>query len=411
MLYENVMRKIAVLIFFRKAIHMNDKKSEFESFSLVRDDALFRLQRRLGLIPAEGSGILRRAIIYSLFCWIPLFIWAAATGRLMPDDNPESLAGHYGIHVRCLVAIPLLIIAEAGAQTILPICLAQFLRTGLVDEKLEAKFREIVADGIRLRDKIFPWVVIAGLIVTWTVTIALTPDTDELSWAGIEVNGHGFGTLWFLLVVRPIFNILLLAWLWRLTIASVVLFRIAMLPLKLVPAHPDGVGGLGFIQRIPIIFSPMAFAVSAVIAASWAHNVMYHGVPVPSLYIQMGMLVAILVALIFVPLLSFSPLLAKTKKRAARDYGVLLAGHGRMVHERWIQGKEIDNAPILDAPELGPAADIQTLYQAAKAMRPVVFDKSTLLIVVVPTAIPMLVVVATQWPLRSTLTKLLMALL
>lgn len=390
---------------------MSDHQSGLESFSLVRNDALFRLQRAIGLIPAEGNGILRRAAIYGLLCWIPLVIWAFVTGRLMPSENLESLAGHYGIHVRCLVAIPLLIIAEAGAQNILPTCLAQFLRTGLIDEKLEPRFREIIADGVRLRDNVFPWIVIAGLIVTWTIAIALTPNTDEVSWAGIEVNGHGFGTWWFLLVIRPIFNILLLAWLWRLILASVVLFRIAMLPLKLVPAHPDGVGGLGFVQRIPMIFSPMAFAVSAVIASSWAHNVIYHGVPVPSLYVQMGVLVAILVALIFIPLLSFSPLLAKTKKRAARDYGALLAGHGRLVHERWIQGKEVADEPILDAPELGPAADIQTLYQSAKAMRPVVFNKGTLLMVVVPTAIPMLIVVATQWPLSSTLKKLLMALL
>lgn len=382
-----------------------------ESFSIVRNDALLRLQRAIGLIPEEGNGILRRAIIYSLLCWIPLVIWAFFTGRLMPDDDPESLAGHYGIHVRCLIAIPLLIIAEAGAQAILPVCLAQFLRTGLIDEKLEPAFRAIIADGIRLRDRIFPWVVIAGLILTWTVSFALIPNKEEVSWAGLEVNGYGFGTWWFLLVIRPIFNVLLLAWIWRLILTSIVLFRIAMLPLNLVPAHPDGVGGLGFIQRIPIIFSPMAFAVSAVIASSWAHNVIYHGLPVPSLYIQMGMLVAILAFLILMPLLSFSPLLAKTKKRAAREYGALLAGHGRLVHERWIQGKEIEDAPILDAPELGPSADIQTLYQAASAMRPVVINKVTLLMVVVPTAIPMLLVVATQWPLRSTLGKLLMALL
>nr|WP_041297086.1 hypothetical protein [Janthinobacterium sp. Marseille] len=390
---------------------MDNHHSAVESFSIVRNDALFRLQRAIGLIPAEGSGILRRAIIYSLFCWIPLVIWAYATGRLMPNDDPESLAGHYGIHIRCLVAIPLLIIAEAGAQAILPVCLAQFLRTGLIDENLEPAFREIIADGIRLRDRIFPWVVITGLIITWTVSIALSPNKEEVSWAGLEVNGHGFGSWWFLLVIRPIFNILLLAWLWRLILTSIVLFRIARLPLKLVPAHPDGVGGLGFVQRIPIIFSPMAFAVSAVIASSWAHNVMYHEVSVPSLYIQMGMLVAILVILILLPLLSFSPLLAKTKKRAAREYGALLAEHGRLVHERWIQGKEVADRPLLDAPELGPSADIQTLYQSANAMRPLVINKLTLLMVVVPTAIPMLIVVATQWPLRSTLGKLLMALL
>lgn len=390
---------------------MNNQTLEIETFSLVRDDALFRLQRSLGLIPENGNGILRRAVIYSLFSWVPLVIWAWSTGRLWPSDTPESLIGHYGIQVRCLVAIPLLIIAEAGAQAILPVCLNQFLRNGLVDEKLEPEFRAIIARGIRLRDRVYPWVIIAGLVLAWTLAVSLELDPHEFSWAGIEVNRHSFGLWWFLLVIRPLFSILLLAWLWRLILASIVLFGIARLPLKLVPAHPDCAGGLGFLERLPLVFSPLAFVVSAVIASSWAHGVIYHKVAVPSLYIEMGMLVFILIAMVLIPLLFFSPLLLETKKRAALDYGTLLAGHGRMVHGRWILGEKVADAPILDSPELGPAADIQTLYQAAKAMRPVLIGKGDLLMVAVPAAVPMLIVVGTQWPLRSTLTKLLMALL
>lgn len=77
----------------------------------------------------------------------------------------------------------------------------------------------------------------------------------------------------------------------------------------------------------------------------------------------------------------------------------------------YLLNEEIEDAPILDKSEIAPAADIQTLYQAAKAMRPIVIGKNALLMVAVPAAVPMLIVVATQWPLRSTLTKLLMALL
>jgi hypothetical protein len=390
---------------------MKNQASEIEAFSLVRDDALFRLQRSIGLIPAEGNGILRRAVIYSLFSWLPLVIWAWSTGRLWPSDTPESLIGHYGIQVRCLIVIPLLIFAEAAAQAILPICLGQFLRNGLVDEKLEPKFREVIAGGVRLRDRVYPWVIIAGLVLAWTLTVSLEQAPHEFSWAGIEVNGHSFGTWWFLLVIRPLYSIFLLAWLWRLILTGVVLFGIARLPLKLVPAHPDCAGGLGFLERLPLVFSPLAFAVSAVIASAWAHGVIYHAVAVQSLYIQMGMLVFILITLVLIPLLFFSPLLLKTKKRAALDYSALLAGHGRMIHGRWILGEKVNDAPILDAPELGPAADIQTLYQAVQTMRPVVIGKATLLMVAVPAVVPMLIVVATQWPLRSTLAKLLMALL
>jgi len=44
---------------------MNAQDSEFE-ISLVRDDLLFRLQRRFGLIPDQGLGLIRRAVFFSL---------------------------------------------------------------------------------------------------------------------------------------------------------------------------------------------------------------------------------------------------------------------------------------------------------------------------------------------------------
>lgn len=44
--------------------------------SLVRGDILYRLQRRVGLIPLEGLGIARRALFWALFAWLPIAVWA-----------------------------------------------------------------------------------------------------------------------------------------------------------------------------------------------------------------------------------------------------------------------------------------------------------------------------------------------
>lgn len=55
-------------------------ESEFE-ISLVRDDPLFRLQRRLRLIPAEGLGLVRRAVLFALLTWLPIAVWAVVRGR------------------------------------------------------------------------------------------------------------------------------------------------------------------------------------------------------------------------------------------------------------------------------------------------------------------------------------------
>lgn len=393
------------------AIAPHDGVPAAERFSLVRDDLLFHLQRRLGLIPAHGLGIARRAIFYSMLCWLPLAIWAWITGRMLPGGPEEPLLGHYGVHVRCLVAIPLLVIGEGLAQKLVPLCFSQFVRTGIVDEALVPRFQQVIAGGLRLRDRTYPWVVISGLVILWTAAILVSPNPDELAWTGDRTT-RTFGAWWLLLVVRPLFSVLLLAWIWRLLLAGVILARIARLPLRPVPTHPDRVCGLGFLARLPAVFAPFTLAVSSVVAASWAHLVAYHDTPVPSLYIQMAVLGIVLIVLVALPLLCFTPLLLRTKKVAMLDYGVLLAEHGRKVQQRWLAGAPgLDDDTMLNAPELGATADTQTLYESVTKIRPVILDRGMLLAIAVPAALPMLLLVAGQYPVKATLLKLLTVLL
>ncbi|MFO1364162.1 MAG: hypothetical protein U1F45_17175 [Burkholderiales bacterium] len=54
---------------------------------------------------------------------------------------------------------------------------------------------------------------------------------------------------------------------------AVLFWRIARLDLALVPTHPDRAGGLGFLERVPPLFAPVALAVGCVVrAARWAHD-------------------------------------------------------------------------------------------------------------------------------------------
>lgn len=383
------------------------------AFLLVEDDGLSRLQGQIGLMPARGGGIKRRAILYALVAWLPLVVasWLAGTPVVHGPDSPETLLGHFGIHIRCLVAIPLLVLAEGIARKILPLCLGEFKRSGLVDAALAPRFDAVIASVVQLKKRVFPWVIVGTLVAAWTAALMVSPNPDELQWAGPGAEGLGFGAWWFLLVTRPIFSVLLLAWVWRLTLVGILLLRIARLPLKLVVMHPDRMGGLGFLDRLPIIYAPFLFSVSAVVAGAWAHTVFYHGVTVPSLYAQVATLLLVLILIGLAPLLVFSPMLGRAKRQALLDYGALLSEHGRLVDARWIHKKPVPEQPILDAPELGPVADVQAMYQAVAAMRPAVISKSILFKIALPAALPLLILIATQWPLKSTLSKLLFTLL
>ena len=82
------------------------------SLSLVRNDPLYRLQRKIGLIPENGLGIVRRMLFWTLFAWLPTALWAWHVNHLLPGTISEPLLGHFGINARLLVAVPLFILGE-----------------------------------------------------------------------------------------------------------------------------------------------------------------------------------------------------------------------------------------------------------------------------------------------------------
>jgi hypothetical protein len=269
-----------------------ERKDTIETFelSLVRGDILYRLQRRIGLIPPDGPGIGRRSLFWALFAWLPIALWAFYTGRALPPAAPEPLLAHFGIHVRFLVAVPLFILAEGMAHGLTMQLLPYFVQSGVVPEREVPRFRDVIAKIVKLRDTAIPWIAILAFVVAALTVTDVVREPHEIAWA-IEGDGParhmGFGALWFLYVGRPIYLMLLFGWVWR-VILMILLFRgIAGLDLVIVPTHPDRAGGLGFLERIPKAFAPVALAAGAVLAAGWAHDVVYHGASAQSMQLPM----------------------------------------------------------------------------------------------------------------------------
>ena len=379
---------------------------EFE-LSLIRGDALLRAQRAIGLVPRDGLGVGRRALALALLTWLPIAVWALLQNRALPGPVAEPLLNHFGIHVRCLVAIPLLVIAEAVAHGITTRLVPQFHRAGLVVDADRERFREVLRGVARLRDATLPWVVIAGLLIAGLALSASPAATHELVWPGETGVGSSFGAFWFSWVMRPIFTVLLLAWLWRLVLAFVLCVRLSRLPLSLVPTHPDGAGGLGFLEGLPFAFSPVVLALSMVLASRWAHEVAFHDVHVAALRMPMIAFAVVVLVLFLAPLLPWQPVLAAAKRRAELEYGALVAEHGRLVRRRWILDEPVGDEPILSAPELGPVADTLSLWEAARKMRTIPIGRRSLLAILLPAALPMLPVLAIEIPVKDLLLGLL----
>jgi hypothetical protein len=119
----------------------------------------------------------------------------------------------------------------------------------------------------------------------------------------------------------------------------------------------------------------------------------------------------VLVGICLAPLLAFIGPLAAAKRRALLEYGALVGEHGRLVRRRWILGETVAEDRVLQAPELGPVADTQTLYEAVKKMRVMPVGKSSLSAIALPALIPIALLFSLQIPIKDLLMKLVGTLL
>ena len=80
------------------------------------------------------------------------------------------------------------------------------------------------------------------------------------------------------------------------------------------------------------------------------------------------------------------------------------------MRRRWIHREPVDEAELLDAPEIGPVADTVSLYEAADRMRILPVGLNALFAVLAPTLAPMAIVVMLKIPVLDLLKRLLQAL-
>jgi hypothetical protein len=383
-------------------------------FSLVRGDAFFRLQRALGLIPAHGLGVPRRGFLAALVTWVPLVLAAAAANRLWPGAIDEPLLQHFGVHVRFLVAVPLFIIDDVVAHRVFSGIMPYFVSSGLVTAADRPRFVEIVRRTTAWRDGWRPWVAIAGLVVAWSLASpAVLWDAHELNWAVSDppLPALRFAVFWYRFVAKPIFVTLLLVWLWRLILATALMWRISRLDLALVPTHPDEAAGLGFLEVVPLAFVAPAFAISAVLGGRWAHDVVYHGAPLKALMVPMGAFVVFTALGLLVPLMVFMRPLWMARRQAMFQYGALVGEHHRRLRRRWILGEELGDDAMLEAPELGSGAYSGRLFDAVSGVKPVPVGKRILFAIVLLIVLPMLPLIAAEVDLGDGLKKVLQTLL
>ncbi len=392
---------------------MNPPLNESFDINLVRQGPLFHYQRRFRLIKSDHElSIGRRILISILVTWVPIMVFALIQGQVFQHEDP--LLRHFGVHSRCLIAIPLMIVAEGLAQVFIPLIVNEFVKSSLVREEHIPAYRQAIENAKSLLDSGIAFLVIVGFAALAAISsMTHIQDVHETAWAmgqGKDWSSLGLAGWWFLLVSRPVFTILLGTWLWRVVCLFVFFKSVSKLDLNLAPTHPDKVGGLGFLEEAVIVFVPVVLAASVVLASNWAHNVLYHDLHVASLKPITAVYLILVLGIFLSPWFAFSSALKKFRRKSKFAYGALLTKHGQLVDRRWIKGESVQNDDLLRAPEIGPVADAVNLFEVVEGIRTVPLRKHAIVQLAVAALLPLIPVFAIEIPVKDLLKELAGAL-
>jgi len=385
---------------------------EPRDFSLVLGGPLFQLFRKAHLTDDALMLLRRRIVVIALACWLPLLLLSALEGHLFGGNAAVPFLMDVEAHVKFLVVIPLLIVAELVVhQRLLPL-VSQFRVRGLIPDSANTRFDAAIESVFRLRNSVLAEVLLialvyaVGVLVVWRQYTAL----DAATWyatptaAGSRLSLAG---MWYGYVSLPIFQFLMCRWYFRLFIWSRFLWQVSRIDLNLVPTHPDRVGGLGFLSRTAYAFAMLLLAHGALLSGQIANRIFYLGAALPAFKVEIAIVAVFLMCLVLCPLLVFSPQLARAKRTGNREYGILAQRYVREFDVKWLRGGAPADEPLIGSADIQSLADLGNSLEVVRSMRIAPVTKEAVLQLVAATIAPIAPLALTMMPLEELLKKLL----
>ena len=390
---------------------MTDRsKEDPASFSLVRGGPFHRLGLRLGVVRGDNQGLLTRSLALVGITFLPLVVLAALQGVLVGPVVVVPLAVDLSVYARFVIAISLLVFAERTIDRRLSEAVGHFRTSGLLEGRAREDFEAAIGKLERTRDSLLPEIVLLLLafVLAWvssravlTLPVsswrALTPGLESsTTWAGA----------WLERVSLPFYQFMIYRWLWRILVWSTFLARAARCDLRLVPTHPDGAAGLGFLGGAQASFSAFLVPMALTAASRGVQWVQVGGGTMDGLRNSLIAFVVLALALVLGPLLLFMPKLAAIKRRGLYEYGTLATDYTRRFDQKWVRGRPAGDEPLLGTADIQSLADLNNSFDVIRRMRLVPPNLQNTISLLLAATLPMLPFIALIVPIQQILRQL-----
>jgi hypothetical protein len=379
-----------------------DTSGKLERFSLL-GGPFYRLGCKLGLV-RSGTNTVALGFAFGVFLWIVLVVLAFIEGVQQQLFSLSLI----GVHVRLLVAIPLFFLCESWLDPRMTVFVSMIGRSGVVpDTELPALDSEVQRNA-QWSDS---WVAEAICLLA---AVLLSLAAKELHMFGrttvFDPNRAAdvlaIAALWYWVVCLTLFRFLIFRWIWRIGLWSYFLWRVAKLQLNLIPTHPDGVAGLGYLEVVHDHFTPLVLAISVIQAASLAEEIYAGKMTFGAIYPALAFVLILDAALFLGPLFIFSTKLWACRVKGLSDYMIFAGSYVSGFDRKWLGA---DNSargePLLGTPDLQSLADLSNSVNIVRNMRIVPLSLHLLTDLAIAAAFPMLPLLLFKYPLAELIAK------
>jgi len=345
--------------------------------------------------PHFESKTLRQQIFFVLglimLCWLPLAVLSFI--KLGQGQFYLLFVRDISTHVRLLLVIPILIFARRAVNNSFNHAISFFYESKILERIEKWKSSRII-------DYIIIVLVYCSFFIQENNRINNADTYAPWHMVNNHITAAGW---WYLLLSLPILQLLLYRWLYTIILWIVFLRKLSTMDLHLSALHPDGVGGLGFLQYTQLSFFPVALAFSVLTAGVTNNLIIFSGISVTDYKIAIGSVLVFVLLLFILPLLLLIPLLVKVKRKYFMQYSLQSWPMTRKYEDELKAFYKTEE----ENPDTSWHVDLLGSFEKAQDMKVVLVDKTSLIAFTAAVILPFLPVVAQQVPLKDLFINLL----
>lgn len=346
-----------------------------------------------------------------LFTWVPMLILSLIEGSAFHGKVDFPFLFDPVPYSRFIVAIPLMFLAGTIINQRLASVVKYIWLSGVLPKDERSGVRDAIDSVGRWRDSITVDIVLLTLAYIYAVIVALNVfDGGQKDWyviisgSNIELSKAGW---YYTMVSLPIYQFILMRWLWRVLLWWRFLWQISRLELSLVPTHPDRAGGLGIMEMGQMGFAVLILTMSVVMSANMADYILHKEAVLAQA--APAIVVFTLLSILFIagPLFLFIIKLTTARLRGLVAYGDLGDDLFRAFGDKWAEKSDEEQRKLLGDVDPSSLADYGYAYEVVAAMRVIPFSKKGMLVVAVMALLPFSPLLLIQYSVKEALRQIM----